>query len=240
MGFTRYWERPKVLERHRWDVFVGCVWQLCIYVQPNVMLGGWDGTGVAEFGPDKLYFNGEGKRSGATFLLSQDLVNPYPPNRQGRYVQHCKTDRKPYDIMVAGCLLLLKLLFSREVVIAVGEIESWDEAIELVNRAHVLHTRASRACITGEPEGRGAIRPRGRAWSLRWIERWIWEVSLQSERHGVTVYRVAARSEGEATVLAKKQARTTQPTASRWRQRCDVVSVCATGIVVEGKGGVFF
>lgn len=97
MGYTHYWrmtEPLKVTKTQR-DLIQEVI------DKHRIVLSGWDGTGSPEFTKNALSFNGIGPDDDhETFLVDFG-------EREG--FSFCKTERKPYDIVVCKMLLILSL-----------------------------------------------------------------------------------------------------------------------------------
>jgi hypothetical protein len=93
VGFTRYWDFEKLDEEKFKDFSSTC--QILIDVI-NIPL---EDVIIDE---RRVRFNGVGEDGHETFNFSLDKT----------CFNFCKTNAKPYDVVVSGCLYIAKLLFS--------------------------------------------------------------------------------------------------------------------------------
>lgn len=91
MGYTRYFNghvtlTPELVEGVK-----------KIIATSGVPIAGWDGTGEPVTTLEEIRFNGEGVNSCETFVITN-----------GNNARFCKTNREPYDLVVAAVLELFK------------------------------------------------------------------------------------------------------------------------------------
>lgn len=91
------------------------------YADDEIKICGWDGTGKPSFTPKLVSFNGNEERNLAheSFRIALN---------EGDW-SFCKTERKPYDLLVCACLIAAKDLLGFEVT-SDGNFHEWKPAIE--------------------------------------------------------------------------------------------------------------
>ena len=131
MGYTHYWQTPKeTYSREAWTEFCDKVEKL-IAASPSPLANGvGDIETVPVFTDDELLLNGVGDNSHETLYL---LFN------DERW-QFCKTQGKPYDVVVTAILLLAQKTLGYRVS-SDGGVDDWQEGINLVKK--VLNKRYS-------------------------------------------------------------------------------------------------
>lgn len=104
----------------------------------TVVLCGWDGTGHPEFSNDSIAFNGDDTNgmSHETFRIDRD--NTKKANASGSINElvssFCKTNRKPYDLMVQVTMLRLKHHFPESVISSDGRSTDWTEGRKIYKK----------------------------------------------------------------------------------------------------------
>lgn len=109
MGYTHYWNfknkvAPAEIEngRLKWELAVNKVKEALAYVQSKgIEIAGWDGTGKPIVNTKEISFNGAGQGRCETMYISY---------KDGSW-SFCKTERKPYDLLVCLTLLAFKDAF---------------------------------------------------------------------------------------------------------------------------------
>jgi hypothetical protein len=89
-------------------------------------IAGWNGKGKPVFNTRQVRFNGKGELNHETFAItSTDGIN------EGQF---CKTNRKPYDLLVVACLIaawkLLDYRFGSDAFCQDGTSEDLREGLE--------------------------------------------------------------------------------------------------------------
>lgn len=130
MGYTHYYYTPTTIDPLVFDVFANDVLKLT--EAAGVPLAGWDGTDAPEITAKTVGLNGVGDDSHETFRVSQTWEPPYPAYRphtddEGRVFHFCKTNRKPYDVVVVAALIALKHRLGEAVHISSDGDEEWAE-----------------------------------------------------------------------------------------------------------------
>ena len=136
MGYTNYWRAPRVLEKQAFIAFADDCRKICESLP--VGLAGASGEGKPEFSQDKICFNGISPNDDhEPFIINRKLVIIGPehfscqPDENGLYFDFCKTERKPYDLCVKCCLVLLKAYFPQVKISSDGgRNEEWFDAVE--------------------------------------------------------------------------------------------------------------
>lgn len=141
MGYTHYWDRPIKFNEKDFEKFTGMCHKIIETCKPTSPVGGvyYKGEEVKIVGvnskkdskPDisgaHVKFNGEGDLGHEAFIIENnpDLVDAFG---------FCKTNRKPYDIVVVACLIAFKRVFGPNVNISSdGEFDNWKDGIEFFN-----------------------------------------------------------------------------------------------------------
>lgn len=99
MGYTHYWT-PKNFTQKQWDKYTETCIKLKSKLPKDIKIAGGDGTlgkSRPEFNKENVWFNGLGDDSHETFSINGD------PKRNAW--DFCKTERKPYDLLVVACLI---------------------------------------------------------------------------------------------------------------------------------------
>ncbi|MEM1353878.1 MAG: hypothetical protein AAGH88_03240 [Planctomycetota bacterium] len=155
MGYTHYWYRTPVLAPGRFTLWVEDVKSLHDQLPATTTSGGGyypnhrltahgpDGCGDAVIRDDLVAFNGRNAGrsslddlSHETFFVPQAL-NPEPYqtlDEHGRVFSFCKTNRKPYDLLVTAALVALKHHFQGIKVLSDGQASDWEEGLALTKR----------------------------------------------------------------------------------------------------------
>jgi hypothetical protein len=132
MGYTHYWERPCVLPRPQFIAAVEDCRRLC--AELNIPLGGADGRGQPIFAASQICFNGHADSGGMFETFQVERVrkprNPHDQPKKGRWFNFCKTEYRPYDLCVQGCLIVLNhhLGSTKFGVASDGTSEQWNDA----------------------------------------------------------------------------------------------------------------
>lgn len=135
MGYTIHWFRPREFDRERFREWRDDV--ETIVRHGGVQIRAWDGKGEPGYSEDEVSFNGAADRGEdcETFYVARveeppewaktrvtttdgtvmwESLTPDPHDLQG----FCKTNRLPYDTVVAACVLALRWWFPETVCIA--------------------------------------------------------------------------------------------------------------------------
>lgn len=117
MGYTHYWNIPISFNNNDFRNFAKECSLLIrhapkkttsaggFYKDSRLELAGWDGNGMPLITDDTVSFNGLGKLSHETFLITSKCEG----------FGFCKTARKPYDLLVVACLESAKKHLKAEV-----------------------------------------------------------------------------------------------------------------------------
>lgn len=80
-----------------------------------------------------LQINGRGAQAHEDFMLREHFKQNFEPF--GRGFHFCKTARKPYDVVVVACLIILKKYLGSNIVVGSdGQEEDWKDGQGLVHR----------------------------------------------------------------------------------------------------------
>ena len=128
MGYTHYITYPNNVDEKE---FIEKMRLLAKLVKESpVPLRGGDGEGNPLTSDTCIWFNGDGEDAHETFAVNWPIESRFP--QFGKYF-FCKTARKPYDLVVVGCLGVLAEL-DGVVVESDGCAEEWEEGIEWASR----------------------------------------------------------------------------------------------------------
>ena len=110
MGYTHYWYRKKELDGA--DLRPAAADCAQMAVAAEIPLERVYPGEPAEFGPEQILFNGRGEEGHEDFFLPHSLAKGpggyIGRDERGRIFDYCKTARKPYDLTVCCCLIVLK------------------------------------------------------------------------------------------------------------------------------------
>lgn len=124
MGYTHYWDTPRLEDDGVWQEIIVGVQNILICT--GIPVGSPDGEGDApHINNDYIGFNGVGEDACESFLI----------RRSGQGWQFCKTARRPYDDVVTAVLLLLEHHLPGQFQISSdGSWEEWTQGRELFAR----------------------------------------------------------------------------------------------------------
>jgi hypothetical protein len=131
MGYTHYWERPKVLPRPQFLAAVEDCGRLCDAL--NIPLGDAHGNGKPTFSSTEICFNGRISSGSWEPFHVPRIFRPRHPHQQGTgglWFSFCKTNRQPYDLCVLSCLIVLNhhLGSGKFKVASDGSSNDWNDA----------------------------------------------------------------------------------------------------------------
>ena len=134
MGYTHYWRRPQDLDMEKFKAAVEDCKVVCDKL--SIPLGDWDGKGEPVFTYTEIALNGKGDDDSCeTFHVPQHIESSQyqEPNEQGRYIDFCKTNYRPYDIVVQCCLLVFQHHFPDDefVISSDGGESEWKDAHDM-------------------------------------------------------------------------------------------------------------
>lgn len=102
MGYTHFWYRPKILDKKRYAGFA-----ILAAVLRDIAIKGGNGEGDPTVTKNDIRFNGYAAQDldHETFAVPRVLKpKSSPPDEEtGLYLNHCKTNFKPYDVAVVAC-----------------------------------------------------------------------------------------------------------------------------------------
>ena len=125
MGYTHYWEYEDLNVK----IFKSVIKDMKTLIHKSkklkIPLAGGNGSGNPIINDSGIIFNGKGEDSYETFS-----IKPNTPS-----LNFCKTGRKPYDIYVTSCLVILKYYYKDEITIhSDGELYEWEDSINLCEK----------------------------------------------------------------------------------------------------------
>ncbi|CAN5406405.1 hypothetical protein BH09PLA1_BH09PLA1_01360 [soil metagenome] len=128
MGVTHYWTRATELPK---ATFAAAVQDAsAVLSRTDVALAGFEGHGQPILQPDAIVFNGAARASCEPFEVRQVEFD-----RRGRPLKssYCKTELRPYDLLVKVTLIVLKHHLGDELQVASDQDDdAWEDARRLV------------------------------------------------------------------------------------------------------------
>jgi len=125
MGYTIYW-RLAGISQHSARRTAAIRDMAKIVKHSPVPLAGWDGTGKPEIKKTSIVFNGKQPNDYETFTFpGEDDFN------------FCKTERKPYDLIVKACLAVASDVFGNDIKVSSDggtNPEDWADGVALASR----------------------------------------------------------------------------------------------------------
>lgn len=119
MGYTHHWCRASKLPTAAFKAFVGDVNALAEVMSANgITLAGGVGAGEPEINNKQIWINGASPDDHETFFIDRVFRGESweLPDSKGRYYVFCKTNRKPYDLMVVASLFAARYRFGDDFV----------------------------------------------------------------------------------------------------------------------------
>jgi hypothetical protein len=126
MGYTHFFPHTQTSDK-KWPNIVNDCHKLLKSLPKEIRIAGWNGYGRPEFDDEKIVFNGciEEDNNYETFSLLK---------KGSRKLHFCKTQRKPYDLLVCSCLLVYKYYSPDTIELTSnGNIEDWQSSIDFVS-----------------------------------------------------------------------------------------------------------
>lgn len=119
MGYTHYWNQANELDAETFRKAVYDCRTICGVLR--VPLADADGLGNPDFDPDYIALNG----------YDDDGYEPFVVERVEQGFAFCKTERRPYDIAVQCCLIVLAHYFGDQFIVSSdGTHDEWAPARE--------------------------------------------------------------------------------------------------------------
>jgi len=119
MGYTHYWEHDEISEAN-WLKLVGRVKNL--FAQSPVPLAGWDGNGEPVATGTEIRFNGAVPEDYETFWLTRERID----------FAFCKTEFRPYDLIVTSVLLIAHRSVPHFKIRSDGVWDAWLDARDFI------------------------------------------------------------------------------------------------------------
>ena len=135
MGYTHYWYRETEIAPEAWDAITSEVTR--IIEESHIPIVGWDGESELEINDNVIWLNGIGADAHETFVIERVIPADRQTiqNKQGLHFDFCKTNRKPYDLVVMASLLAMKRHLGQKIQISSdGDVIEWRPAGELYGR----------------------------------------------------------------------------------------------------------
>lgn len=125
MGFSRFWYRKdKEVKQTKFDFFVIDV--KTIIAKSGVVICGPQGEGEPILTPDLISFNGQEADAHETFFFPRKIEDNHHREYDDGIFFFCKTALKPYDKVVAACLIAAKHWWKDRIKISAdGDDASW-------------------------------------------------------------------------------------------------------------------
>lgn len=132
MGFTRSWYKKPSLPPDRWKAFMVDVEKLiqALSEKAPVCRESSQPALPPTVGDALVRFNGRGNKGYETFFFPRTVLDLRTASmHDGRVFGFCKTEKRPYDLVVASVLLAAKYHFGDDILIdSDGDDEEWTEA----------------------------------------------------------------------------------------------------------------
>lgn len=133
MGYTHYWHRKKTFNTAKFAAAAIDINKLITSTDVKVQ---WemDDKRSPELTDKLVRFNGIGKEGHETFYVPRDLEpDEWSKPEKGKYFTFCKTAQKPYDLLVAASLVVLKHHLGKDIdVSSDGDKADWEAPVSLV------------------------------------------------------------------------------------------------------------
>jgi hypothetical protein len=125
VGFTRFWYRKdKEVKQTKFDFLVADL--KVIIAKSGVTICGPTGEGEPVLTPDLISFNGEGTSAHESFYFPRKIPDNHCREYEDGIFFFCKTALKPYDRVVAACLIAAKHWWKDKIKISAdGDDECW-------------------------------------------------------------------------------------------------------------------
>ncbi len=138
MGYTHYWRRPRNARPKEFESWAQDVTRLIDSGLYDFALCGGDGKGLPEVDHACVDFNGDAEmgQDCENFLVMRN-VKPHPHQEidsRGHFLDFCKTNREPYDLLVCAALIRLAVHFPAWPIESDGSSAEWGPAIRLCER----------------------------------------------------------------------------------------------------------
>lgn len=128
MGYTHYWRRSDDFADETWLRIRSIAIDLMTTCEPEI--AGWNGTELPLIDDEVISFNGLDDQASENFELSCGA------SYSAQTLHTCKTERKPYDVVVTALLIAAQNLQPMAILVTSdGEAEDWFAGLELLNQA---------------------------------------------------------------------------------------------------------
>jgi len=139
MGYTHYFQHKKT-PKATWNEIVADCKKLSENLPSDVLIDGCSAYPEPQFNGKEILFNGTDEG----FTFKQHEADEYPENSHETFILNqagsggyvfCKTDRKPYDLMVCACLLVYKYYSPKTMDLSSdGKEPDWKDAEKFVKK----------------------------------------------------------------------------------------------------------
>jgi len=129
MGLTHHWERPTEFPA---EAFAKASADAKIVMKKSgVLLAGFEGGGEPVFTSDAIMFNGK-----APCEPFEIHAVEFDDRGRERFFGHCKTEHRPYDLVVKAVLIVLRHHLGDAITVTSDEgVEEWELARQLCQQA---------------------------------------------------------------------------------------------------------
>jgi hypothetical protein len=109
MGYTHYWWQERELNADAFSKAAADCRKVCKATGVPLANGAGDPGSKPTFSAKEIEFNGVGELAHETFAVKRIFKHNFEQlDLTGKLFAFCKTARKPYDITVCACLIILK------------------------------------------------------------------------------------------------------------------------------------
>ena len=134
MGYTHYFTQTRDYTDDEWPQVLEDIGQIIAYAEneQNVAIRNWDGKDKPELTGDYINFNGAGDDSCENFIVERIRQEC---EFSGLGSHFCKTNRKPYDLVITAVLCYLESVCETHTVGSDGSGADYVQGLELARQA---------------------------------------------------------------------------------------------------------
>jgi hypothetical protein len=122
MGYTHYFKNNKEISTDAWNKITEDFKKILKVMPTNIELDGCYKGKEVFIDNEEICFNGIGDDSHETFYINKEIID----------FEFCKTAYKPYDLPACCCLLIANYHSPSFTFSSDGDIDDWQDAINLV------------------------------------------------------------------------------------------------------------
>lgn len=142
MGYTHYWKYKKTIPIKAWKKIIkDCQYLAECAKETGIEINGCFKFREAQFTDDYIWFNGGSaanrtKDSDGDFNNDIELAHETFVFKREKPNDFCKTYRKPYDLLVSACLIIIKCYAPGVGISSDGDLgdADWQKAFEFVKK----------------------------------------------------------------------------------------------------------